>query len=64
MCFNEYKQNQFELFWSEENRQGFEEEMKLFQEDYDDGKSHRLETWDKWYDEYLGTYVCSNEECW
>lgn len=49
--FNEYKKKQLELFWNEQNE--IEQEMKIFQAQYDDGENHRLETWDKWYDEYL-----------
>ena len=27
--------------------------MKMLQEQYDDGKNHSIEVWDKWYDELL-----------
>lgn len=50
ISFSEYKKKQIELFW---NDIGIEQEMKIFQAQYDDGKNHSIETWDKWYDECL-----------
>lgn len=53
ISFSEYKKRQFELFLNDVEEIEIEQEMKIFQAQYDDGKSHSIETWDKWYDEYL-----------
>ena len=53
ISFSEYKKIQLELFWNEIDVEKIEQEMKMLQEQYDDGKNHSIETWDKWYDEYL-----------
>lgn len=51
ISFSEYKKKQLEIFWNESKK--IEKEMKIFQAQYDDGKSHSIKTWDKWYYEYL-----------
>lgn len=51
ISFSEYEKRQLEIFWDESKK--IEQEMKLFQAQYDDGKNHSIETWDKWYDDYL-----------
>ena len=53
ISFSEYKKNQIELFRNDVEEIEIEQEMKIFQAQYDDGKNHSIETWDKWYDEYL-----------
>ena len=51
ISFSEYEKIQLEIFWDESKN--IEQEMKIFQAQYDDGKNHSIETWDKWYDDYL-----------
>lgn len=51
ISFSEYEKRQLEIFWDESKE--IEQEMKIFQAQYDDGKNHSIETWDKWYDDYL-----------
>ena len=51
ISFSEYEKRQLEIFWDESKK--IEQEMKIFQAQYDDGKNHSIETWDKWYDDYL-----------
>ena len=53
ISFSEYKKRQLELFWNDVDVEKIEQEMKMLQEQYDDGKNHSIEVWDKWYDEYL-----------
>ena len=53
ISFSEYEKRQLELFWNDVEETEIEQEMKMFQEQYDDGKNHSIEVWDKWYDEYL-----------
>ena len=51
ISFSEYEKRQLEIFRDESKE--IEQEMKIFQAQYDDGKNHSIETWDKWYDDYL-----------
>ena len=51
ISFSEYEKRQLEIFWDESKK--IQKEMKIFQAQYDDGKNHSIETWDKWYDDYL-----------
>ena len=53
ISFSEYKKRQLELFLNDVDVEKIEQEMKMLQEQYDDGKNHSIETWDKWYDELL-----------
>ena len=53
ISFNEFKKNQIELYRNDVGETEIEQEMKMFQTQYDDGKNHTIETWDKWYDEFL-----------
>ena len=53
ISFSEYKKRQLEIFWNDVDKIGIEQEMKMFQAQYDDGKNHSIEVWDKWYDELL-----------
>ena len=53
ISFSEYKKRQLEIFWNDVDVKGIEQEMKMFQAQYDDGKNHSIEVWDKWYDELL-----------
>ena len=53
ISFSEYKKRQLEVFWNDVDVEKIEYEMKMLQEQYDDGKNHSIEVWDKWYDEYL-----------
>mgnify|MGYP006387922157 CR=1 FL=1 len=51
MTFKKKKKKVLEVYWNETKE--IEKEMEIFQAQYDDGQSHCLETWDKWYNEYL-----------
>ena len=53
ISFSEYKKRQLEIFWNDVDVEKIEQEMKMLQEQYDDGKNYSLEVWDKWYDDYL-----------
>ena len=53
ISFSEFKKNQIELYRNDVGEAEIEQEMKMFQTQYDDGKNHTIETWDKWYDEFL-----------
>ena len=53
ISFSEYEKRQLELFRNDVEEIEIEQEMKMFQEQYDDGKNHCIEVWDKWYDELL-----------
>ena len=53
ISFSEYRKRQLELFRNDVEEIEIEQEMKMLQEQYDDGKNHSIETWDKWYDELL-----------
>ena len=53
ISFNEFKKNQIELYRNDVGETEIEQEMKMFQSQYDDGNTHTIETWDKWYDEFL-----------
>ena len=53
ISFSDYRKRQLEIFWNDVDIEKIEQEMKMFQAQYDDGKNHSIEVWDKWYDEYL-----------
>lgn len=59
--FNEFKKKQLEFYWNKLNF--IEQEMIIFQAQYDDGENHSLKTWDKWYEEYLVAKF-TNKEKW
>ena len=42
ISFSEYKKRQLEVFWNDVDVEKIEYEMKMLQEQYDDGKNHSI----------------------